>query len=72
VTVNFTEAPPVVAKVAVGVDGLFSPVRRQLVGDAPVYCGQLNWNAIVPTGSLPRALHASGQVGERRGLERGS
>lgn len=42
------------ANIVIGADGSFSSVRRVMhPSDRPIYFGQMNWNAIVPTDSLP-------------------
>jgi 2-polyprenyl-6-methoxyphenol hydroxylase-like FAD-dependent oxidoreductase len=47
------------AKIAIGADGMFSTVRRTMnPSDRPIYFGQMNWNAIVPTESLPEDVRA--------------
>ena len=43
------------AKIVIGADGTFSSVRRTMhPSDKPVYFGQMNWNAVVSTDSLPK------------------
>jgi len=42
------------ANIVIGADGAFSSVRRIMhPSDRPIYFGQMNWNAIIPTDSLP-------------------
>jgi 2-polyprenyl-6-methoxyphenol hydroxylase-like FAD-dependent oxidoreductase len=43
------------AKIVIGADGTFSSVRRTMhPSDKPIYFGQMNWNAVINTDSLPK------------------
>jgi len=54
VLLRFDNGKTVRAGIVIGADGTFSSVRRRMFPtDRPVYFGQMNWNAIIQTSSLP-------------------
>jgi len=54
VFLRFENGNIVRAKIVIGADGTFSSVRKTMhPSDRPIYFGQMNWNAIVPTDTLP-------------------
>lgn len=59
----FGDQPDVVAKLAVGVDGMHSTARRYVAGEvAAVYSGEIGFRGIIPTAACPtlptpKALH---------------
>lgn len=53
VLLKFENGNIVRAKIVIGSDGTFSSVRRTMhPNDRPIYFGQMNWNAIIPTNTL--------------------
>lgn len=59
VTLKFADGPEAQADLLVGADGLWSQVRRQLLGDvAPVATGHLAYRAMVRQNSLPQHLRS--------------
>jgi 2-polyprenyl-6-methoxyphenol hydroxylase-like FAD-dependent oxidoreductase len=54
VLLKFGNDKIVPAKIVIGADGTFSTVRQTMYPtDRPIYFGQMNWNAIIPTATLP-------------------
>lgn len=53
VVLSFENGVFVRAKIVLGCDGVFSAVRRQMIGDKPLYFGQLNWGTVIKTSKLP-------------------
>ena len=65
VIVRFDDGHFLKCNCLIGCDGTFSVVREQMlksIDDRPVFFGQMNWNAIVPTDSLPVGLMNENQV----------
>jgi salicylate hydroxylase len=57
VELRFEDGETVVADVAVGADGLRSPVRAALFGEVPPrFTGYVAWRGLVPLASLPPGL----------------
>lgn len=75
VLLYFADGIKVRCKVALACDGTFSVARRvisdqssnHVMDDKPVFFGHMNWNAIVPTSSLPPGSHRSQSVSVARG-----
>jgi salicylate hydroxylase len=54
VTVTFADGTSAAAKLAIGADGIRSPVRESLFGrDAPEFVGIVAWRGLVPMEELP-------------------
>ena len=55
VLLRFENGNIVRAKIATGADGTLSSVRKTMhPSDRPLYSGQMKWNAIAPTNTLPK------------------
>ena len=54
VVAYFEDGSKVKCQALLGCDGIFSKARQQILpNDRPIFFGQLNWNAIIPTSNLP-------------------
>jgi salicylate hydroxylase len=57
VTVHLASGETVTGGLLVGADGLWSKVRRQVVGDgAPLVTGHSTYRSVIPTGEMPEDL----------------
>jgi salicylate hydroxylase len=57
VELNFENAAPVRAKLAIGADGVHSVVRENLFGAAkPQFCGIIAWRGVVPMERVPASV----------------
>ncbi|EFJ52710.1 hypothetical protein VOLCADRAFT_85973 [Volvox carteri f. nagariensis] len=64
--VHFRDQPSVTAKLVVGADGVFSPIRAAMYPNdpGPRYLGHMNWNCLIynPGGNTVAHAHEPGQL----------